>query len=83
MLSLFPEVGSSYTPVRSPSPFGPYVFLGVDITTYKPTAELNGERYNLRKLQTEGVKYGSIAFTIPMGLGVRYQISDDGSWVYN
>ncbi len=31
VLSLFPKVGSSYNPVRSPSPFGPYAFLGVGI----------------------------------------------------
>ncbi len=77
MVRLFPEVGSKYTPMRSPSPFNPYAFLGVGITTFKPTAELNGERFNLRKLQTEGVKYGSIAFTIPVGLGARYKINDD------
>ena len=77
VVSLIPEVGSKYTPKRNSSPFNPYFFLGVGITTYKPTAELNGERFNLRKLQTEGVKYGSVAFTIPAGLGIRYKINDD------
>lgn len=55
--------------------FSPYVFLGVGITTNNPTAELNGQSYALRPLQTEGTSYSGMAFVVPYGAGAKIKVS--------
>ncbi len=58
--------------------FHPYLFAGIGITTFNPQGQYSdGKWYSLRPLQTEGKKYGSIALTVPMGLGVRYRYNKD------
>jgi hypothetical protein len=49
--------------------FQTYLFAGVGALLHFPKAEINGQKYSLRKLQTEGKKYSPVAFTIPMGVG--------------
>lgn len=49
--------------------FQTYLFVGAGGLLHFPKAEINGTKYSLRKLQTEGKKYSPIAFTMPMGVG--------------
>lgn len=64
--------------------FTPYVTLGVGVFTYDPYAYLNGKKEFLRPLGTEGQaiayngrkQYGTLAVCIPLGVGIKYNISD-------
>lgn len=56
----------------------PYAFAGVGLTTNNPKAYYQGEWHSLRPLQTEGVQYGAVVFTLPAGLGLTYHINN--SW---
>ncbi len=65
--------------------FTPYVTLGVGVFNYDPYALLQGQKYFLRPLNTEGQgttqypdrkPYGSMAFSIPFGAGVKYCINE-------
>lgn len=65
--------------------FTPYITLGVSGFSYDPYAYLNGEKYNLRQLGTEGQydtsyhdrkPYGTMAFAIPLGVGVKYALNE-------
>ncbi len=65
--------------------FTPYVTLGASIFSYDPYAYLNGTKYFLRPLGTEGQgttaypdrkPYGSMAFAFPLGVGVKYAINE-------
>lgn len=64
--------------------FTPYVTIGAGLFTYDPYAYLAGEKYFLRPLGTEGqgsalfpdrAPYSTMAFCVPMGLGIKYNIS--------
>lgn len=64
--------------------FTPYVTLGAGFFTYDPYAFLNGDKYFLRPLGTEGQgsalypdrkAYSSTAFVFPLGVGVKYNIT--------
>lgn len=64
--------------------FTPYVSFGVGVFSYDPYAYLNGKKYFLRPLGTEGQgsslypdrkPYGSMAVSIPVGAGVKYAIN--------
>ncbi len=63
----------------------PYVTLGVSAFNYDPYAYLNGTKYNLRQLGTEGQgdttyrdrqPYSSMAMAIPFGVGVKYSLNE-------
>jgi hypothetical protein len=65
--------------------FTPYVTLGAGVFNYDPYAYLNGEKYFLRPLNTEGQgdtlypdrkPYGSMAVSIPFGVGLKYSINE-------
>ena len=67
--------------------FTPYVTLGISAFNYDPYAYLGGEKYFLRQLGTEGQgsgdstlrdrqPYGSMAFAIPFGVGLKYSINE-------
>lgn len=64
--------------------FTPYVTLGASVFSYNPYAYLRGEKYFLRELGTEGQldtafrtrPYGTMAFAIPFGVGVKYALND-------
>jgi hypothetical protein len=65
--------------------FTPYVTLGASVFSYSPYAFLKGEKYDLRQLGTEGQydtayadrkPYGSMAFAIPFGIGVKYSLNE-------
>jgi hypothetical protein len=63
----------------------PYVTLGASIFNYDPYTFLGGQKHFLRPLGTEGQgdtlypdrkPYGSMAFAIPFGVGIKYSIND-------
>jgi hypothetical protein len=64
--------------------FTPYVTFGVSAFNYDPYAYLNGQKYFLRQLGTEGQAidslhrkpYSSMAIAFPFGVGVKYSIND-------
>lgn len=65
--------------------FTPYITFGVSAFNYDPYAYLNGQKYNLRQLGTEGQNdpannrkpYGSMAFAVPFGVGVKYALNEN------
>lgn len=63
--------------------FTPYASIGVGIFSYNPYAYLEGKKYYLRPLNTEGQTiyenrkaYNSTAVCFPLSFGVKYAISD-------
>ncbi|HZF64789.1 MAG TPA: DUF6089 family protein [Chitinophagaceae bacterium] len=65
--------------------FTPYVTFGAGIFNYDPYAYLNGEKYFLRPLGTEGQgsaeypqrkPYSSMAFSVPFGVGLKYSFNE-------
>jgi len=65
--------------------FTPYISLGVGVFSYDPYAYLQGQKYFLRPLGTEGqgnslypdrAPYSSMAVCIPVGVGFKYAIND-------
>jgi hypothetical protein len=66
--------------------FTPYITLGASIFNYDPYAYLNGQKYFLRPLGTEGQgwdtafrdrrPYSSMALAIPFGAGFKYSINE-------
>jgi hypothetical protein len=70
-------------------PFTPYVTLGLGVFSYNPYAYLNDKKIFLRPLGTEGQNinyvdangktrkpYGSMALCIPIGFGIKYNVSE-------
>jgi hypothetical protein len=64
--------------------FTPYLGLGFGVFSFDPYAYLNGEKYYLRTLGTEGQgsslypnlqPYSPIAFSIPFTLGMKYALT--------
>jgi len=63
--------------------FTPYLSLGAGVFSYDPYAYLQGSKYYLRPLGTEGQnvdsskkQYGDMAICIPFTVGVKYSISE-------
>jgi hypothetical protein len=64
--------------------FTPYITLGAGIFSYDPYAYYKDEKHFLRPLNTEGQTfyqnrkaYSTMAFCIPIGAGVKYNISEN------
>lgn len=65
----------------------PYIFAGFAITWFNPQAEYNGQWYDLQPLGTEGQRtsanpsnyYSLATWSIPFGLGYRWNINDNWS----
>lgn len=64
--------------------FTPYVSLGIGAFSYDPYAYLNGQKYFLRPLGTEGQgsplypdrkPYSSMALSVPISVGIKYAIN--------
>lgn len=54
----------------------PYIYGGIGLMTFDPWGQLgNGKWTQLRTLETEKVKYGSIAFTYTLGFGLKFRYS--------
>lgn len=56
--------------------WSPYIFLGVGGAWFNPKAKYQGDWVALQPLKTEGVDYKKIMGVFPMGLGVKYAISN-------
>lgn len=63
--------------------FTPYLFTGFSLFSFNPKADYNGEEQVLRDLGTEGQlldggpkKYKLIQPAIPLGMGIKYSLSD-------
>jgi hypothetical protein len=64
--------------------FTPYVTFGISAFNYDPYAYLNGDKYFLRQLGTEGQAidslhrkpYSSMAIAFPFGVGIKYSINE-------
>lgn len=79
-----------YNPTDPEHSFTPYVTLGLGFFSYNPYAFLDGKKVYLRPLGTEGQNlgnykgpdsvvrspYGSMSVCIPIGMGLKYAISD-------
>ena len=79
-----------YQPGDPDHSFTPYVTLGLGLFSYNPYAYLNGKKYYLRPLGTEGQNisytdaatgttrkpYGSMSMCVPIGMGIKYNIND-------
>jgi hypothetical protein len=61
---------------QSPDVITPYVAVGISIFTHNPTAELAGNVYELRPLETEGKSYGRIGLALPLVFGVKMRAAD-------
>ncbi|MBS1653307.1 MAG: outer membrane beta-barrel protein [Bacteroidetes bacterium] len=64
--------------------FTPYITIGAGVFNYDPYAYLNGQKYYLRTLNTEGQgsslypdrkPYSSMAVSIPFGVGLKYALN--------
>jgi len=71
--------------------FTPYITIGAGIFNYDPFAYLNGIKYALRPLGTEGQgtaaypereAYSNIALCFPLGMGVKYNISPSVNFAF-
>ena len=68
----------------SPKHYTPYFMTGIAMFHFNPMTEYNGHTYTLQKLGTEGQgivqgapgKYQLWAFSVPMGLGMKFKIND-------
>src|SRR5678816_1121903 len=64
--------------------FTPYVTFGISAFNYDPYAYLNGDKYFLLQLGTEGQEidslhrkpYSSMAIAFPFGVGIKYSINE-------
>ena len=64
--------------------FTPYVTLGVGLMNFDPYAYLDGQKYYLRQLGTEGQTigfdgrkpYSTTALVIPFGVGIKYNLTE-------
>ncbi|RYD89953.1 MAG: hypothetical protein EOP50_16735 [Sphingobacteriales bacterium] len=74
-----------FMPYNEDTRFTPYVTFGLGVFSYDPYAYLNGDKYFLRTLGTEGQgstqypdrkPYSTMAFSIPLGVGIKYNIND-------
>jgi hypothetical protein len=94
------EVGATYeinffaystSGERKTKNWTPYIFTGGSLFYYNPTTKLNGNKYRLEYVGTEGQKsanipnktkgYNSYAFAIPFGMGIKYALNQN--WALN
>ena len=68
MFFLFRQASANY---HNRNPFNVYALLGVGVSHFNPKTELNGQVYELRGFQTEGVSYGNYTAVIPGGIGME------------
>ncbi len=59
--------------------FTPYISLGIGAMTFNPYASMSGNTYYLRSMKTEGQSspYSNVALVAPLGMGVKYNVSDN------
>ena len=52
-----------------------YGVAGIGVTAYTPKAEYEGDKWDLRSLETEGTRYNRTTLVIPFGGGILYSIA--------
>jgi hypothetical protein len=67
----------NYIPQIGRNVWTPYMYLGFAGLSYNPTTVLDGVRYDLRDMRTEGESkpYPTTTFSIPYGAGLKYNFS--------
>lgn len=72
-----------YQPYNLNRPLSPFLYAGISAFYFQPTANLGGVDVKLRPLGTEGqglpdrpARYAAVSLAIPMGLGVKYAVTD-------
>lgn len=74
-----------FNPIDPNYRFTPYVTIGAGIFSFNPYAYLNGKKYFLQPIGTEGQgttaypdrkKYNTTAICFPIGVGLKFNISD-------
>ncbi len=74
-----------FNPSNPDERFTPYLTVGAAVFNYDPYAYLDGTKYFLRPLGTEGQgsalypnrkQYSSVAFAFPFGIGVKYALNE-------
>ena len=65
--------------IPSRNHFSPYIYIGIDVFSFNPKAELNEVYYDLQSLGTEGQgiiedfqPYNLVSLAIPFGMGIKY-----------
>lgn len=53
----------------------PYIYGGIGLVNYNPTAKLDGKRYNLKRLNTSGESYSGFTASFPVGGGVKFRVN--------
>jgi hypothetical protein len=71
VFNLVPQGGRFY---QRPA-FNVYGFIGAGALMFNPKAVLDGQKYALQPLQTEGVKYSRITPIIIYGLGAKMKVT--------
>jgi hypothetical protein len=67
VFNLIPQGGRFY---QRPA-FNVYGFVGIGVLYFNPKAIMDGQKYALAPLQTEGVKYSRVTPIIPYGIGAK------------
>lgn len=76
---------NKYEEDKEPPRFSPYLLAGVGFFSFNPQAQLNGKWIDLQPLSTEGQgfkeypdrkKYNLKQLNIPIGLGLKYELSN-------
>lgn len=53
--------------------FSPYIYLGLALTEYNPSATYYRTTTQLRNIRTEEVQYGLFSVVVPFGIGLKWQ----------
>jgi hypothetical protein len=70
------ELNLSDYNVRAHKTAIPYLFAGIGGYYFNPQAEMRGAWYDLQPLQTEGRFYRKLGLNIPMGIGLKFNLSE-------
>jgi hypothetical protein len=63
--------------------FTSYLYGGIGLLAFNPTAEFNGQTYDLRPFRTEGVNYGTTTVVLPFGMGIKWRFNKHFSFESN
>ena len=64
----------------SPYLLSPYVFTGLSLFHFNPSAMLGGQKYHLQSMKLEGSGYSLISTALPMGVGIKFKVK---RWVFS
>jgi hypothetical protein len=73
--SITSEVNLSPFNIRAQKTGVPYIFSGIALSHFNPEAQMNGAWYELQPLRTEGNSYRKTSLAIPLGIGMKFNVS--------